>query len=63
MFLGNGLVVVDGALFGKYSASGLRNKTHAESPWLNATQGGRRFNSEISRQSIMEYFKENYVKN
>ena len=51
------------AVFGKYSASGLRNKTHAESPWLNATQGGRRFNSEISRQSIMEYFKENYVKN
>lgn len=51
------------SVFGKYSASGLRNKTHAESPWLDATSGGRKFNSEISRQSIVEYFKENYVKN
>ncbi len=51
------------SVFGKYSASGLRNKTHAESPWFDATCGGRKFNSEISRQSIVEYFKENYVKN
>lgn len=50
------------SVFGKYSASGLRNKTHAESPWLDATRGGREFNSEISRPSIVRYFKENYVK-
>lgn len=51
------------SVFGKYSASGLRNKTHAESPWLNATQGGRRFNTEIPRSAIKQYFEENYVKN
>lgn len=50
------------AVFGKYSALGLRNKTHAESPWLDATHGGMRFNSEIPRQSIVKCFKENYVK-
>lgn len=51
------------SVFGKYSASGLRNKTHSESPWLDATDGGRKFNSEISRDSISRYFKEHYVQN
>lgn len=50
------------SVFGKYSASGLRNKTHAETPWLNATQGGRKFNAEIPRSDIRKYFEENYVK-
>lgn len=49
-------------VFGKYTASGLRNKTHKEAPWLDATQGGRRFNIEIPRAAIKKYFKENYVK-
>ncbi len=49
------------SVFGKYSASGLRNKTHSESPWLDATQGGRIFNSEIPRSDIRKYFEENYV--
>ena len=51
------------SVFGKYSASGLRNKTHMESPWLNATSGGEIFNLEIPRASIISYFKENYVQN
>ena len=51
------------SVFGKYSASGLRNKTHMESPWLDATNGGQTFNSEITRDSITRYFKENYVQN
>lgn len=51
------------SVFGKYSASGLRNKTHMESPWLDATDGGRIFNAEIPRESIEKYFKENYVQN
>lgn len=49
------------SVFGKYSASGLRNKTHAESPWLNATQGGLKFNAEIPRPEIRKYFEKNYV--
>lgn len=49
------------SVFGKYSASGLRNKTHKESPWLDATNGGKIFNAEITRDSISKYFKENYV--
>lgn len=49
------------AVFGKYSASGLRNKTHEESPWLDATQHGRIFNAEIPRCAIKKYFEENYV--
>ncbi len=49
-------------VFGKYSASGLRNKTHGESPWLDATHNGQVFNAEIPRPAIKAYFKENYVK-
>lgn len=49
-------------VFGKYTASGLRNKTHGESPWLDATHNGRIFNTEIPRSAIKSYFKENYVK-
>lgn len=51
------------SVFGGYSASGLRNKTHKESPWLDATNGGRIFNAEITRDAMTRYFKENYVKN
>lgn len=50
------------SVFGKYSAFGLRNKTHEESPWVDSTQGGRIFNAEIPRAAIIQYFKENYVK-
>lgn len=49
------------SVFGKYSASGLRDKTHEESPWLDATQGGKSYNAEISRCAIKKYFEENYV--
>lgn len=50
-------------VFGKYSASGLRNKTHMEKPWRDATHEGTVFNAEIPRDAIKSYFKENYVEN
>lgn len=43
-------------VFGKYSAWGLRNKTHEEKPWIDAYP-----NRIISRSSMKEYFKANYV--
>lgn len=48
-------------IFGQYSASGLRNKTHAESPWLEATNYGTVLKRSISRETMREYFLENYV--
>ena len=47
--------------FGTYSAWGLRNLTHGEKPWLEATDNGRVMNREISRDSIRDYFKQNYI--
>lgn len=47
--------------FGQYSAWGLRNLTHSESPWLNATNNGRVLNKEISRNDMKNYFKKHYV--
>ncbi|WP_274968629.1 Panacea domain-containing protein [Succinimonas amylolytica] len=47
--------------FGTYSAWGLRNLTHGEKPWIEATDNGRRMNGEISRDSIRDYFKQNYT--
>lgn len=47
--------------FGAYSAWGLRNLTHNETPWIVATDNGRVMNREISRDSIREYFKQNYI--
>lgn len=48
-------------VFGQYSAWGLRNKTHEERPWIEATENGRVLNRTISRKTMEEYFKENYV--
>lgn len=48
-------------VFGQYSAWGLRNKTHSETPWLETTKNGQRLNGIISRESIKKYFEENYI--
>lgn len=45
-------------IFGQYSASGLRNMTHRETPW-KAT----RRNDVIDLNLIKEYFKEHHVEN
>lgn len=42
--------------FGCYSAWGLRNMTHRETPWLETEM-----NEIISQDSIRKYFLENYV--
>ena len=47
--------------FGIYSAWGLRNKTHEESPWLETTHNGTVMNGVIDRGLIKKYFEENYV--
>lgn len=43
-------------IFGRYSAWGLRNMTHQESPWLETKR-----NEVITIDKIKKYFKENYV--
>lgn len=48
-------------VFGKYSAWALRNKTHEELPWLEATKNGQHFNEEISRKTMEYYFKKHYI--
>ena len=48
-------------VFGQYSAWALRNKTHEETPWIEATNGGRSLGAEISRTTMKDYFRENYV--
>lgn len=48
-------------VFGHYSAWDLRNKTHEEKPWLEATQNGKILKREISRKTMQEFFKENYI--
>lgn len=47
--------------FGQYSAWGLRNMTHQETPWLETTRGGTVFNGVIDRNLIKDYFKANYI--
>lgn len=42
--------------FGQYSAWGLRNMTHGETPWIETPQS-----DEINLESIKEYFKKNYI--
>lgn len=42
--------------FAKYSAWGLRNMTHQETPWLNTQQS-----DVIDNEVIKKYFKENYL--
>lgn len=49
------------SVFGKYSAWGLREMTHKEKPWLEATNGGKNLKGEISRDTMRQYFKEHYV--
>ena len=49
-------------VFGKYSAWGLRNKTHEEDPWRITTKNGTVFNGVIDRGLITKYFKENYIR-
>lgn len=43
-------------VYGAYSASALRNMTHAEPPWLSAEDG-----CAISHDSLSEYFKTRLV--
>lgn len=47
--------------FGQFSAWRLRNMTHEEDPWIEATDNGRVMNREISRETIKAYFNENYI--
>lgn len=42
--------------FGAYSAWGLRNLTHSESPWQETSQNG-----VIPRDKMKAYFRENYL--
>lgn len=42
--------------FGQYSAWGLRNMTHHETPWLSTKR-----NDVIDLNVISDYFKENYI--
>lgn len=44
--------------FGKYSAWGLRNLTHNETPWKETEQ-----NDIITTDKIKKYFRENYIGN
>lgn len=48
-------------IFGQYSASGLRNKTHKESPWLEATNNGTVLKNKINRNTMKQYFFDNYI--
>lgn len=47
--------------FGQYSAWGLRNMTHKEAPWDEATKHGTVLNEVISRDTMKDYFKKHYV--
>lgn len=48
-------------VFGQYSAWALRNKTHEETPWLEATNNGQKLNGTISRETMKKYFHDNYL--
>ena len=49
--------------FGIYTAWGLRQKSCQETPWIEATNNGKKLNQEICRKSMATYFKEHYVQN
>ena len=48
-------------VFGQYSAWALRNKTHEETPWLEATNNGQKLSGIISRETMKKYFHDNYL--
>lgn len=48
-------------VFGQYNAWALRNKTHSETPWIEATENGQHLNRTISRNIMKKYFTENYI--
>ena len=48
-------------VFGAYSAWALRDKSIAEVPWLEATDGGQRLNGEINQDTMQKYFAAHYV--
>lgn len=48
-------------VFGEYSAWGLRNKTHSEKPWREATLEGTKLNKEINRETMKQTFEEIYL--
>lgn len=47
-------------MFGQYSAWKLREMTHSETPWNNATDNGTKFNGTIELDDIKAYFADNY---
>ena len=47
--------------WGEFSAWGLRNQTHKEAPWIDATDNGESFGAEMDRNMIKDYFVKNYV--
>ena len=48
-------------VFCQYSAWKLRNMTHEEDPWIEATDGGYHLDGIISRVTMKSYFMENYA--
>ncbi|MDY5580160.1 Panacea domain-containing protein [Porcincola intestinalis] len=48
-------------IFGKYSAWALRDKTHEEDPWIEATGNGQHLNDEINQDTMRKYFTKHYV--
>lgn len=48
-------------VFGEYSTWALRDKTHEETPWLEATQNGQVLNREINQETMKRYFEQNYI--
>ena len=48
-------------VFGQYSAWALRNKTHNEKPWLEATKHGQKLKGKIDRNTMKQYFSDNYI--
>lgn len=48
-------------VFGQYTAWALRNKTHEELPWIEATNNGQKLNGIISRDTMKKYFQDNYL--
>ena len=48
-------------VFGAYSAWALRDKTHEETPWLEATDGGQHLKGEINQETMRKYFEMHYI--
>lgn len=47
--------------FGPYSAWGLSQMSMRETPWLEATNGGKILDREISRETMRQCFSERYI--